>query len=710
MTQDEGTPPTGRETRDSEAVGGGPDATSSKVAVIVGIAAAAGFLLVLALAAGQSSWWGLHGFRYLGTGGRVLVVGLAVVAAILAGPGAGWFSAGVSGSWRRWPAGVRDAVLAIGFGAVAWVLRDRTHLLGDGSVLLDHAQWPLAFHDREPLGAAILAGVSRVAELTKVSYPAAYEAFSVLLGTALVVLLARTDRAVGARGLLLLLGFVHGAMQLWFGYIEFYPPAAFVVVLALLAARPAVTRRASLVPVLAWSALAVLIHISSVVLAPMVAWCVVRQLRLRNDARGRALVLGEGVGVALLAFGLWAVVWARVEAPSLPGYLSLLLESGRFGYGAAAADLGGPGVGSGAHWIAFGNQVALLSGVAWLLVIGAGVFLLRGAAAQRSDAGDAASSADGASSADAGNSAADTGNSTADPAADAASRTRCWSRDPWIVPLAIAAGSYLAAQFQFFPSLGPPRDWDALAVGAFPVGLLAARLVAASGWMRARPVIAAVLVMHVAPWILVNANPTAAHERFAEMPMAGGQAEYVLAVRALKADEWDEASRRFESITKDVPMSVHGWHGLGLARDGAGDVAAALDAFEHALAVQTADPRVSRVELLERIGNCQWRLGNADRATRAFQAALDAAPPEDAPATQARIFLAVMAAQAGEQATVWELLEPALPHRSTSPAILVLSAQALRALGRGEEAAPLIREAKALFPGDAGVQALPEGP
>ncbi len=595
--------------------------------------------------------WGLNALRYLSTGQICLAAALGGVLVLTASSPVRQHLASLS------PA-ITDVMLAVAVGAGGWLLRDRSHLLGDGGVILTMAKSVREYHEREPFSTLLASGIAAFSEATGLDCASAFEASSVLLGVIAVLMLARADRSVRAGGLLLALGFLHGAMQLWFGYVEHYPPVALMVLAAVLAARRPTTEPATVLPALGAVALAILLHVSSVLLLPMAGWIVLRQAILRRGA-ARALLAVEILAVIAGAILLWEFAWRGMDVPSLGGYLSILEQTGRFGYGGEAAEgLGAPPLFSWEHLAEYGNLLALIGSLSLpLLLVGAvrvGPRILRD--------------------------------------------------DPWTVPLALAVGAYLAAQFKFFPNLGAPRDWDVLAAGAFPFGLLAARFVTAMEWRpeRALPWIVALACIHTLPWILVNASPSAARARFEEVPLPRAQATFVFATRDLQEGRLEDALQGFVKVVEEQPNSIHAWHRLGITLDQLGRLERAMEAYERALRIHEVDPRVPRTELEERLGYCLWRLGRQEEALVRFRAALD----EDPSSLTARLFLAIVADGSGRPEEVLRLLQPMIPRGAENPAVLALSAKALIQLGRPEEAEPILQEAVRLFPDDPGVRAL----
>ena len=150
-----------------------------------------------------------------------------------------------------------------------------------------------------------------------------------------------------------------------------------------------------------------------------------------------------------------------------------------------------------------------------------------------------------------------------------------------------------------------------------------------------------------------------------------------------------------------MPTSCPGWFSLGLAREARGEFPAARDAFAHALVAWERDRRVAKGEILERWGRAAWQVGRADEARRAFELA-HAERPRSLPPI---LFLAVVAIREGRPADALQLLEPVLDRRAEQPALLMLTADALDASGRPDEAQARRAEAVRLFPQDPAVRA-----
>jgi tetratricopeptide (TPR) repeat protein len=153
-------------------------------------------------------------------------------------------------------------------------------------------------------------------------------------------------------------------------------------------------------------------------------------------------------------------------------------------------------------------------------------------------------------------------------------------------------------------------------------------------------------------------------------------------------------------------MSAPAWFSLGLAREGLKDFPSAREAFTKALTASDYDHRITRGEILERLGRASWEMGRVDEARILFERAHAAGPD----LLSARLYLALLASREGKPEEVLRLLDPMLPRRAENPAILLLSANALDAIGQINDAQGRRAEAIALFPDDPAVQIAARSP
>jgi tetratricopeptide (TPR) repeat protein len=613
----------------------------------IGWIAAALFLAAHAAAAtAGGTWWGLHFARYLDPPRILLCLGAGTIAgAFLASPKRRDFQ--LSPLVWTW-------VLPFAALAAFWLLRDRLHFLGDGSVFsqVRAEEWS-TWASREPLGHIIASTLHDVASSLGIVFERTFELWSCAVGAIFVAVLAHADRETGSRGLLFAMAMTTAAIQLFFGYIEHYPPVALVTVLLLLELRRILQRPRTLLITFGLFVVALFLHVSSVILIPPLAYAVIRQLRLRPPRR-RALALLEAAAIAVAAVFAWDAIFGDIPgAPSLTGYLGILTSADRYVTGSTHdASSIAPPLFSVRHLMDYLNLQLLLVPIALPLAV-AGVVHVG---------------------------------------------VRALLARPWEFSLALASLAYLEAQFLFHPYLGAPRDWDTLATGALPLAFLAARLLPELiKNPRERGILVGLSAAHSLAFVLVNATPSAALARFEELPLAAGQVDFALGTRALESGDLAEAAARFESVVEAAPYSTLGWFSLGMARERQRDFEKARDAFARALASRKIDQRVPSAQILERMARAALETGRNEEARRA----LDLALREDPSSETARILSAVLAIREKRPAEALRLVEPLLP-TAMNPAPWILAADALDAMGRTPEANALRARAARLFPAELG--------
>ncbi|RPJ47798.1 MAG: tetratricopeptide repeat protein [Candidatus Latescibacterota bacterium] len=248
--------------------------------------------------------------------------------------------------------------------AVAWifllVFRTRNLFLGDGLLLTSVVQ----NSEETGVGAAgfvslaihrTLLGAIR-AFLPSAGGAAPFVLTSTLSG-ALVVLLARSiARALlpdgPSRALLFFSLVFSGGILLFFGYVEHYPPMQAAILLYLLLAVRHLRGRSSLLPPTVALALAILLHISSSILAP--AWLL---LALRGALSRRKKIAFVAAGALLAGAAGWGLLrYTSKFYGGLHAFLPLL-DRGDHSYAILSAG----------HASFVANEILLLLGGALLL-------------------------------------------------------------------------------------------------------------------------------------------------------------------------------------------------------------------------------------------------------------------------------------------------------------------------------------------------------
>jgi Flp pilus assembly protein TadD len=289
---------------------GKPDAPPWSRALLS--AAAALFVLIhlLASLSFPETIWGASHLRYLGGWGHaVLAVAVLLVAAPPGRRALVRCARGFDAFLERRP-GQGDALLFAGSAAVFLLFRTRNLFLGDGYLIASVVQNP----EETGIGAAGFVSLALHRALLaaiRVPFPGAGGEIPFVLTSALagacVVLLARSlSRELagkGAAGALFFLSIVlSGGMLLFFGYVEHYSLMQAALLLYFALAIRFLRGRGGLLPPTAALLLAMMLHISSVALAP--AWV----LLLARDGLGRRKLFALLVPVAFLgvagAYGL----------------------------------------------------------------------------------------------------------------------------------------------------------------------------------------------------------------------------------------------------------------------------------------------------------------------------------------------------------------------------------------------------------------------
>lgn len=192
--------------------------------------------------------WGLHLPGFLPLPERVLVLGLLFGGALLlvhdlARARASREADAGGHAARRKRGGIRfprwsALVLLIPWAAALWAFRTRTHFLGDGTVWLKGLQASEINPFSEPLSAALWSGFASVLRAARTPIDAvSVGLFSILWGVLAAPILwgIATEFASksGSRGFALVILATLGASQLFFGYIESYPPTCVAILVFL---------------------------------------------------------------------------------------------------------------------------------------------------------------------------------------------------------------------------------------------------------------------------------------------------------------------------------------------------------------------------------------------------------------------------------------------------------------------------------------------
>jgi tetratricopeptide (TPR) repeat protein len=437
--------------------------------VALGAAAAAYIAALAAVALGLlPRAWGLNSIHFIAPPARALCLAVSLAGLSLVWSWTGRAGAGGARSGTAAPrpvGGSRGRALSLAAagaaGLLLWLLRDRSHLLGDGGVWIDNMRAGRFPHYSEPLAvAAWRLYVLLLRALGIAPSPESLAFLPILCGLAAGALSWEIAKEISPSPRARLASFTLlaslGSGMLYFGYIEVYPLVSLAVLgyllVALRAARGATPRLA------VSGALAVALgsHLICTYLIPSYAWSL---LRMRAPLWKRlALLLAP---VALATAGFWALRYPAAEAIRPFHLLSVAVRSTAETSGFPPGWIGAP----------FVDLLLLL-----LLVLPVPVLLLvaRAASLRREAGGESP-----------------------------AGRTA----------LAIAALSGLLAAVVLVVPGSPAQDWDLMAMTLLPLAVLAVaegtRLLIRSP-ARVGVGLAAISFASLAPFVLVNASEPSA--------------------------------------------------------------------------------------------------------------------------------------------------------------------------------------------------------
>lgn len=438
------------------------------------------------------------------------------------------------------------AVIAVAAGCLFWLLRERAHFSGDGLLLVRdqgmsetvvRARLLVEFTCRSVAAGRAL-GLDAAQSLAFLAIASGVAATDAILRIS-----SHLGAELGQRWLVAALLLTSGAMQLFFGHIEYYPMAAAGLLLYLaLVTRvlaPAPTRAGVFACLAAYGVLLTL-HLALVALAPAVVWFAAWAWR-----RGQRLAAVCGmVAIPLVASSL---TWLAGGAPGALGSTAVAgLHRYTQSYAASASAHHAFGLFSFSHWLAVTNDI-LRS--APLVLFAIPLLCVR--------------------------------------------RPGASERLPALRFLAIASAGCLLTNGLFDRELGPPRDWDILAPFAF-VLLAWTGVLAASKGAASRTIVILALVTglhHGLPWVLTHASPRAARAHVHLTLAATGQWSahargYMyeeLAIDHRQRGEHDLATQAFAAAVQANPADARYRVGLGNQYAQRGQMQAAAQEYRLAL-------------------------------------------------------------------------------------------------------------------------------
>lgn len=540
--------------------------------------------------------------------------------------------------------------VAAGFVALTVLFPSATRLLGDGQLHvreLDGGVWDSHPRmNRAPLTFWLLHALHNLVG-TDVDAGEVYAWVSRLAGAAFILLAVPAARRFSddarSQWVLVLLLVSQGYVQLFFGYVENYP-ILFPLTLAYLTLCEKV-RAGTLPSVVPAALLGVMVpmHFVSLAMAPAVVWAAVSRPSASLEARAASLVgtaaLPVTMVLAMIAIGLPPDGLLRAETSShaLPAAGQLLKHQPHF-------------LLSPSHLLQVANQYAL---VAPAVLLSLGLSL----AAFRSGLGTDLT--------------------------------------------LLAAGAPLALfTLTFNPAIGAFRDWDAFALPAIPLTLLAAR------WLvrvyeydrlaRAVAVVAVASIAHTASWVAVNANAAASERRFERLIGEAGISRLAraygaesIAARYRETGRLDDALRAFEAAVAYDPDNGRYHVGRAYVLSLTGNTAEAERALQAAL-----ETNPDRIDALINLGKLYLDAGRVAEARKVLARAV-ALNAENTHALQA---LGLVAYRTGDHANAILLYGRAAELAPGEAGHHADYGTALMAVGRTSEAEKAFRTALRLDP------------
>jgi tetratricopeptide (TPR) repeat protein len=489
-------------------------------------------------------------------------------------------------------------LLLILWAALLWILRARSLFLGDGTVWLETLRTGHPYFHSEPLSAWLWFAYCSILRAGHIPIEASTAgvfsivcgvlAAAVLWGIASEIAPKPRDRAVPFALLLTL-----GSSQLFFGYIESYPPAA-VLILAYLWLAMRLARDVSH-PALVGAVLACTVasHLATVFLVPSYVYLILRRRRSVPAQAGLVLLPLLGAAGVMLLIGYPPDQWL--------GAFQIAARAVRPGQGAAS--LAKPyGALSIDHAWDLTNAIFLVLPIPFVALAARALGARFGAPPRKPNPAGAESDAPRA-------------------------------RDPRVVALALSASLGLCLAIALVLPIPPAQDWDLTSLFLMPLAVLAVMVTASPdhpllGGKRG----GAVLLMGTGAllaFVAVNASEAAGISRFETIVGPGAKitafgrayGNEALATHFSDRGDFARAVVYAERARAAEPTNPRYWTKEGAALYELKRYDEAIDRFQESIR------RAPRDDAYYNLGNALVQTGRFEEAASSFQEAVRRAEP-----------------------------------------------------------------------------------
>jgi len=278
-------------------------------------------LHILAAVSGSGLLWGVDFWSYLPPLWAYLLAGLGLVASVPSvGQAAFSFLSPKLERLFRFFEGRKSYLGALLISAAAgllfWIFRCRIHLLGDGQLLIRNLDNGIKVSENEPLSLYLNWLVLKLFSFLNNMSDAreAFQITSLVSGIIFIFvvfwLARRMGRTLFERVLIFIVLITLGIVELFFGYVETYPPLnAAVIFYIFLAVRMLQDKGALFWPASAFL-LSVLMHLSAMVMFPSLVFLGLEWLKYQKENRyGKVLklvvnIFGPGAMIGLLMYAI----------------------------------------------------------------------------------------------------------------------------------------------------------------------------------------------------------------------------------------------------------------------------------------------------------------------------------------------------------------------------------------------------------------------